>query len=156
VNLYRRLEIYIVLTVSTTQLYCSQNIEHNNWEGGAITRFGKYYFKNTKNVISVFQENGILKYEMSRKDSAILIESKERASVYQGWALFWDNRNSRLWIQSSDIGIFVWSHETSTNGFTEIVITPNKKNMIKNIPKGFYSLLPELDKEFCKKNGYSP
>jgi hypothetical protein len=58
-----------------------------------------------------------------------------------------------LWVQSSDIGIFVWSPVVNTDKFKEILITPNEKSMIKYIPKQFYSLLPDIDKEFCKKTG---
>jgi hypothetical protein len=146
----------LAITVSTIAFFSQCNFfsDHYKWKGGVIRTYGNYFIDNSDYVISVGEEEGLLKYKVFGKDSSLLIASKEHASVYQTWIMYWDTANTRLWIQSSDIGFFVWERPKKESNFEEKEITAKDKDLIKTIPVDFFNLFPSLDKEFCKKNGY--
>jgi len=78
----------------------------NNWDSGYIKKFGRYISSDKSIVISVSNNNGLLHYDIEKKRQTILA-SKENASIYQNWILYWD-KNQNLWVRSSDIGDWVW------------------------------------------------
>lgn len=73
--------------------------------GEPITEFGEYSFASGVKI-GVVDNRGIVKYTLVDDKGNKLIESTDRASIFQKWMLVWDG--SRLWFSSSDIGSIVW------------------------------------------------
>jgi hypothetical protein len=133
---------------------CSRPYNHSHWIGGLIESIGVYFVEKSGYVIKVSDKDKLLDYTITNPSGVVLIKTKERASVFQFWVLYWDAENERLWVESSDIGIFLWQKNRDQTGFIETTITSERKDLIKMIPLEFFNSFPDTDKEFCKKNGY--
>jgi len=133
---------------------CSGPHSHYHWMGGLIESFGVYFVEKSGFVIKVSDKYTLLDYTVTDSMGVTVIKTKEHASIYQSWTLYWDAEHERLWVESSDIGMFVWQRNKNQNGFTETAITSEHKDLFKLIPYEFFNSFPYADKEFCKKNGY--
>ncbi|HEY2720929.1 MAG TPA: hypothetical protein VGI82_04350 [Chitinophagaceae bacterium] len=109
---------------------------------------------NSGNVVTVIDKEGLLNYTFTTAYGDTLIKSKEHPSVYQGWLIYWDSLTQKLWVQSSDIGIYVWQKNENQEIYGENAIGPNQTMLIEAIPQEFFNSFPEADKEFCRKYGY--
>ena len=74
-----------------------------------VTKSGKYELtvNDKKYLLDVKIINNIVYYNVIDDSGKEIIHSQETPSSLQKWGLFWDE-NNYLWVESSDIGGFVW------------------------------------------------
>ena len=96
---------------------------HKFLKGQLIQSFGIYIDKANNQILEVSNNNGLLKYSFLVKKDTI-IKNVENTSVYLNWGLYLDTSNN-LWVNSSDIGSWVWLKKNGTY----------VKQTIKSLPK---------------------
>lgn len=62
-----------------------------------------------------------------------VVEFNKQASSLQKWFLFWDKRNKRLWLSSSDIGQISWDLSSSVE-IKKKFLTKENKELVSLIP----------------------
>ena len=153
-SIRRTFPFAIIISAITIFYLCNRIRDHHSWKGGIIKSYGNYFVDNSDYVIAVSAEDGLLKYKVLGKDHKLLLEVKEHSSVYQTWVMYWDTATTRLWIQSSDIGMFLWERPKKGGDFEEKQITKNERDLIQSIPADLFKLFPSSDQRFCRENGY--
>jgi hypothetical protein len=127
------IDIFIILSLIFLCSCKNQPKIYHNWTKGYINLFGKYINDKEHLQLVVYDENGLLRYNLvNNKDTDL--KSNENASIYQQWFLYLDE-NKYLWVESSDIGIWVWSR-SSNNQYQKFDIDKRPKSC-KIIPKQF-------------------
>lgn len=119
----------LILVVGTAG--CSS--KHYDWRGGLINNFGEYYLKKNAHVLKVTNNGGLLHYVLEDGNHKIVLQSLENISIYQHWAMFWDE-NDNLWIKSSDIGAFLWTCDRDGK-YERMILTPGN-DKFKAMPPG--------------------
>ena len=142
-----------ILYLLSSGIACNRQSSYAHWSGGLIHSFGTYTLDDSSYTIKVFQKNGLIDYHVSDRSSSVLFQAREHASAYQGWLMYWDKHLLELWIQSSDIGLFVWQKDAH-GVFHEITLASKDSNVIKTMPAEFFNQLPDFDKRFCQASGY--
>lgn len=115
---------------------CKDKGEHIISKGDIIVRYGSYLIEEGHYTIIVQKgRNGILNYEVKNAEGSIIIDSIKSsisASVYHKWIIYWDDQSKWLWIDSSDIGVCVWTKKTDGIYQQEIINTGSP--LLENIP----------------------
>ncbi len=96
-----------------------------------------YYIK-----VNVTPEH-LVYYTVVDSENRSVIRSVNRFSATQRWHLFWDH-DDRFWIQSSDIGSFVWQ-KTKQGQYKQNPVSDNEK-LIKKMPDEIYDAMPNVMK----------
>ena len=115
---------------------------------GVTSQTGTFYNLDNAYVLSVSIANDIVQYRVDdRKGNNCF--SDNAGSVFSRWFFCWDN-NSRLWVYSGDVGIFMWSKD-GNGKWEKLVVGPKFDNT--KMPKAFYTHLPSSLKDgssrFC-------
>jgi hypothetical protein len=119
------------------------------WEINQIIDYpGVYYSCESNLFLQIKIEDNLVKFKLFDKTGNILFESSEPSiSNVHSW-FFLIDQSGVVWIESSDIGLYLAKRDSSgkylLEGFGEI----NDKN-VYDIPEKVYSSLPEcLRKDF--------
>jgi hypothetical protein len=96
-------------------------------EGEYASPSGVYTFK-----ISIDSNHVVLFNIYDRASSALLVSGKTGAA-YQRWFFFWES-DAKLWVQSSDVGLFAVWEETSKGVFKEHAISADNDPLLKSVP----------------------
>lgn len=118
-----------------------------NGDGVLINQPGVYYIERLSYSIHVeIIPKSIVYYKVLDAEEHCIIESVERFSAVQRWSLFWDQRN-RLWVQSSDIGTFLWE-QVQTEEYRQRPVSSDK-SLIQQMPhEVFESLANSIKKRW--------
>lgn len=111
-----------------------------NWDGGLIKKQGIYKLQDQQYTIYVeIDSNRILHYSVQDTTGIEIIRSVEHPSALQRWCLFWDH-NENLWVESSDIGGFVWKKDD--NGKYQQQPIVDDVELYRQMPQEIFDCLP--------------
>ncbi len=130
-----------IFLLAVSACSCSKRSLQNEilWNHEPITECGRYRVAEAgMDIIAVEQPKGILSYCARTFDGTLLLQSVERASIYQKWYLYWDAQTASLWFWSSDIGLSVWQ-KADHDGFviaapTELQWTQMPDILFRRLP----------------------
>ncbi len=115
--------LLMMVMLSCNRIGSEKVYEH--WNKGNVDSFGAYINNKEQLRLSVYNDNGLLRYMLIQHTDTVL-RSSENASIYQKWHLYLDDDNN-FWVDSSDIGTWVWIKEDNNR---------YQKFMIEQRPKG--------------------
>jgi hypothetical protein len=117
-------------------------VHMDDYKGGFVRNYGVYKIKQDGYVINVDKDpDGILIYQVYDSSGNLIIESNEKASVYQRWFLFWD-KDDNLWVHSSDVGCSVW-RKKDLGLYVNDQCTPDSAAVYKSMPDEVFERMPE-------------
>lgn len=117
----------------------------SDYQGVLINKLGTYRIEKMKYKLHVgMNDDKILWYVVRDDVGEEIIKSIEQASCLQKWSLYWDT-NNWLWVESSDIGGFVWKKEK--NGSYKQYPVIDDANLYKIMPQEIFEMLPTSTKK---------
>ncbi len=141
------LQMLLQIVIITMVLSCRDNkykVVHS-WGKGIVDSFGRYIDENDGVTLNVYDEDGLLRYNLILHKDTVL-RSSENASIYQNWFLFLDDKKN-LWVESSDIGLWVWVN--NKNGYVKYDINSRPGDI--KVPEQFFKLLPDALRKYIKQ-----
>ena len=123
--------------------------ENRKADGDAkiISTPGAFVISRLSYMIDVrVSPEGIVHYQVTDSSGHSILASTERFSDYQRWCLFWD-ANDCLWVESSDIGGFLWQR-TAEGVYKQSPIATNAA-LYARMPQPLFDQLPtSVQKEY--------
>lgn len=116
-------------------VFLSCGNRHPDWNGGIIKEFGVYHVSNKNYTIEVYSRDGILNFFVKNLSGKRMIAGPSYgASTYQNWTMYFD-KNNDLWLESSDIGIYLWKY-VGPDEYKEIDVE-KETQYLQQMPKEF-------------------
>lgn len=142
-NYIRKIGLLLIILFISCK---SNEIKIQKWKEGIIDSEGLYIDKMSQWKLKVYRDDGLLKYFVYEGKDTV-IRSNENISAYQNWYFYVDS-NKNLWIESSDVGPWVWIKQANYK-YSRFEINNIPLNV--TIPKAFYQRLPKSFQKRIKK-----
>ena len=121
-----------------------------NWAGGLVDKPGTYKLSESGQVLRVWIDEGkIVHYELQDNTGHVIFATKERASAFHRWAIFFDGQRGQIWFDSSDIGTSVATKAPDGN-YSEIAVASDP-SLIRAMPQELFGRLTSSTKGFVSK-----
>ena len=134
----------LCMFVCTIVLYaCEQATppSGNSAVGGAelIDTFGTYRIRDIEIAVFLKAGTAIVQFEVRSAHNAEPMFSGDVGSDWSRWSLFWSD-NDELWVNSSDVGVYVWQKEK--NGVYERSVVTS--DLVPLMPSPVFDTLPSV------------